>query len=76
MGTRRKGRELALQALYQIELTADASDVAVELFLKHFEGSREAKDFARRLVLGVISQQAEIDSLIEKCTEHWKLEDG
>jgi transcription antitermination protein NusB len=73
MGTRRKGRELALQALYQIELTGDASGTAVELFLKHFEGSREAKDFARRLVSGVISQQAELDRLIEKCTEHWKL---
>jgi transcription antitermination protein NusB len=73
MGTRRKGRELALQALYQIELTGDASTAAVELFLKHFEGSREAKDFARRLVLGVLSEQAGIDRLIEKCTEHWKL---
>ncbi len=73
MGTRRKGRELALQALYQIELTGDASTAAVELFLKHFEGSREAKDFARRLVLGVVGKQAEIDRLIEKCTEHWKL---
>jgi N utilization substance protein B len=73
MGTRRKGRELALQALYQIDMTGDASAAAVELFLKHFEGSKEAKDFARRLVSGVVSQQAEIDRLIEKCTEHWKL---
>ncbi|HEU4344474.1 MAG TPA: transcription antitermination factor NusB [Candidatus Binatia bacterium] len=73
MGTRRKGRELALQALYQIDVTGDASAAAVELFLKHFEGSREAKDFARRLVSGVVSQQAEIDRVIGKCTEHWKL---
>lgn len=73
MGTRRKGRELALQALYQIDMTGDASAAAVELFLKHFEGSKEAKDFAHRLVSGVVSQQAEIDRLIEKCTEHWKL---
>jgi N utilization substance protein B len=32
-----------------------------------------AKDFARRLVSGVISQQAEIDRLIARCSEHWKL---
>jgi transcription antitermination protein NusB len=73
MGTRRKGRELALQALYQIEITADASAAAVDLFLSHFEGSAQAKEFARRLVSGVVSQRPDIDRLIEKCTENWKL---
>jgi N utilization substance protein B len=73
MGNRRKGRELALQALYQIEMTGDASVAAVELFLSHFEGGAEAKDFARRLVSGTISQRAEIDRLIQECTDHWKL---
>lgn len=73
MGTRRKGRELALQALYQIEITGDASAAAVDLFLSHFEGNNLAKDFARRLVSGVISQRPQLDRLIEKCTENWKL---
>jgi transcription antitermination protein NusB len=73
MGTRRKGRELALQALYQIEITGDASAAAVDLFLSHFEGSAQAKEFARRLVSGVVSQRPDIDRLIEKCTENWKL---
>jgi len=72
-GNRRKGRELALQALYQIEMTGDASAAAVERFLGHFEGNAKAKEFARRLVSGVVSQQAEIDRLIERCTENWKL---
>lgn len=73
MGTRRKGRELALQALYQIEITGDASAAAVDLFLSHFEGGAQAKEFARRLVSGVVSQRPDIDRLIEKCTENWKL---
>jgi transcription antitermination protein NusB len=73
MGIRRKGRELALQALYQIEITGDASAAAVDLFLSHFEGSAQAKEFARRLVSGVVSQRPDIDRLIEKCTENWKL---
>jgi len=72
-GTRRKGRELALQALYQIEITGDSSVSAVEHFLRHFEGSAQAKEFARRLVSGVVSQHAEIDRMIEACTENWKL---
>lgn len=46
---------------------------AVDLFLNHFEGNPEAKEFARRLVSGVISQRMEIDGIIQRCTEHWKL---
>ena len=71
---RRKGRELALQALYQIELTGDSSIAAVDLFLHHFEGGAKAKEFARRLVSGVVSQRPELDRLIDQATEHWKLE--
>lgn len=72
-GTRRKGRELALQALYQIEITGDPSAGAVDLFLQHFEGTSATKEFARRLVSGVVSQGAEIDRIIEQSTENWRL---
>lgn len=70
---RRKGRELALQALYQIEITGDCSIAAVDLFLQHFEGGAKAKEFARRLVSGVVSQRPELDRLIDQSTENWKL---
>jgi N utilization substance protein B len=71
--TRRKGRELAVQALYQIEITGDSSVGAVDFFLRHFEGNAKTKEFARRLVSGVVSQQGAIDRLIDQCTENWKL---
>lgn len=74
MGIRRNGRELALQALYQTEVTGDTSAKALELFLTHFEGSGQAKDFARRLITGVTEHQAEIDRAIERSAENWKLE--
>jgi transcription antitermination protein NusB len=70
---RRKGRELALQALYQIEITGDRSARAVDLFLSHFEGKAAAKDFARQLVSGVVSQCADIDGRIEQSADNWKL---
>jgi len=54
-------------------MTDDASGGAVDLFLRHFEGNSGAKEFARRLVSGVVSQRAAIDGLIERCTENWKL---
>jgi len=71
---RRKGRELAVQALYQIEMTSDPSVAAVDLFLQHFEGNAKAKEFARRLVSGTIGQRTEIDRLIDLVTVNWKLE--
>lgn len=71
---RRKGRELALQALYQIEMTGDSSAAAVDLFVQHFEGNPKAKEFARRLVSGTISQRAEIDRLIDQAVVNWKIE--
>jgi N utilization substance protein B len=70
---RRKGRELALQALYQIEITGDASTRALEQFLGHFEGNAAAKEFARELVCGVIGKREELDSRIEQSTDNWKL---
>ncbi|MFQ5902818.1 MAG: transcription antitermination factor NusB [Candidatus Binatia bacterium] len=73
MGIRRKGRELALRALYQIEMTGDASPAAVEFFLGYFEGRTKARDFARRLVSGVITHRGEIDQIIEQSADHWRL---
>lgn len=73
MGIRRKGRELALQALYQMEMSGDRSPAGLEFFLRSFLGNPKAKDFARRLVLGVIAHREEIDRLIERSAQHWKL---
>lgn len=73
-GTRRKGRELALQALYQIDITGDASPRAVESFLSHFEGGAEAKDFARGVIAGVTANREKIDGIIARSAENWKLQ--
>ena len=56
-----------------MELTGDTSPRALEFFLSHFEGSTAAKDFARRLISGVATQKEEIDRIIERSAEHWKL---
>lgn len=73
MGTRRKGRELALQALYQIEITGDSSPGALRVFMSHFEGNAKSREFANRLVSGVLAHREEIDHAIEQSTDHWKL---
>lgn len=74
MGARRKGRELALQALYQLEITDDHSEPALRRFCESFEASEAAQEFAMELVRGIVRRRAEIDRLIADACEHWRLE--
>ncbi len=73
MGARRRGRELALQALYQIEVSGDSAG-ALRAFLEHAEASDRAKEFAAALVAGAREQQERIDQLIADASEHWRFE--
>ena len=74
MGMRRRGRELAVQALYQIELRGDASVEGLVLFWEHSDASVRAKEFAAALVAGVREQRQRIDELIAAASEHWRFE--
>ena len=73
MGIRRKGRELALQLLYQADVTCDPSPAALELALSRSSGSDRTKDFARRLVRGVLEHRAEIDRILAESSRNWRL---
>ncbi len=72
-GTRRKARELALQVLYQMEITGDPSPTGPESFWGHFPSCAGARDYAQRLVAGAVEHRAEIDGLLEEAVENWKL---
>ncbi|MBP1685326.1 MAG: Transcription termination protein NusB [Deltaproteobacteria bacterium] len=74
MGARRKGRELAVQALYQIELTGESSAAALRLFYERADAGQRAKEFAATLVDGVQAHQAQLDGLITEVSQHWRLE--
>jgi N utilization substance protein B len=74
VGVRRRGRELALQMLYQHELAG--SDVE-EMFLTSDELQQAppgTRDFAVALVRGVISRLAELDSHLVDQADNWRLE--
>lgn len=73
MGTRRRGRESALQVLYQIDVTQRGVDQALDLFWDNFAPDEEARDFCEQLVRGVVEHCDEINGLIEKYAEHWKM---
>ena len=60
MGNRRRSRELAMQALFQMEMNQDDSREAVELFCRHFGVTRNVKPFFLQLVEGVKKFQHEL----------------
>jgi len=79
MGDRRIARELALQALYKLDMLGEtAAPGELGLFWEHFvpEGvSRggQSEQFARELVAGVGANRVRIDELIAAAAEHWRL---
>ena len=75
MGTRRKSRELALQMLFQ----ADMGRQSMEQVRRTFWGERgqvsqEVRDFAEDLFRTAIERAGEIDELIERHAQHWRME--
>jgi transcription antitermination protein NusB len=71
---RRKSREFALQVLYQLNITKQDATKALTQFQENFLPNEEADDFLKRLVLGVIEHYTELDRLIERYSENWRLD--
>lgn len=75
MGPRRKGRELAVQALYQLDvLGTHAAPQTLRLFWEGSGASEAAKTFGSELVAGVCAERGRIDELIGAACEHWRFE--
>lgn len=73
MFERRRARKVALEILYQREITGSSIDIILEKHL-YPEGSDPITDFCRRILHGVTEHQKEIDELIEKYADNWALE--
>ena len=73
MGNRRKSRELALQALFYIDMSKESAPDALRFFCDTFTPPRIARPFFMKLVCGVISAMRPIDGLLERFSSHWKL---
>jgi N utilization substance protein B len=75
MGTRRKSRELALQMLFQADMgKQDAEQVRNTFWAEHGTASAEVRGFADDLFRVATDRVADIDPLIEKHAEHWRME--
>lgn len=73
MGARREGRELALQALYAIDMNPMSSAGALRLFWEEHQASEGIKEFAELLVKGVDEHRAELDRRIREQSKNWSL---
>lgn len=71
MGSRRKSRILAVQALYSWEMTACEPESLYEFPWRSPSVDEETLVFARLLVAGTIDQVVDIDSHINAQLEHW-----
>ena len=73
MGVRRRGREYALQMLYAMDLTSYPPDEVFAGFYAIQDLNRDAFYYARRLVDGVFNHLDEIDAVLTRFAEHWKI---
>ena len=71
--SRSRCREWALQLLYQAEF-AGHQDGEVIRFWRYFHRGDQVPAYLNQLVAGVTAHQEELDGLIRKYSEHWRLE--
>ncbi|MFA4904195.1 MAG: transcription antitermination factor NusB [Desulfobaccales bacterium] len=73
--SRSRCREWALQFLYQGEFSEPPDPAALERFWSHFQDEEGAPPaYLEELVAGVGSHVEELDALIVRYSEHWRLE--
>ncbi len=68
MSTRREARRIALDILFQADVTGEEPEDAMRDWV---EAEREVPPFSRELVEGVAEHLPDIDLLLEEHTEDW-----
>ncbi len=71
MGTRRRGRELAVQTLYAQELNPADGHPSLLHFSGEVSDDFDVIDFAEELVAGVAANLSRIDRTIEETSKNW-----
>ena len=75
MGTRRKSRELVLQMLFQAGMGKQTPELVRQTFWAGRQDiDAEARGFAEDLFRVASDRQEEIDGLIGKHAQHWKMD--
>ncbi len=73
MGARHLARELALKALYELDIRPDSSLEDVALLLESSAADERTRKFAAELVGGVCREMRALDSHLAGVLEHWRV---
>ncbi len=73
MGTRRHARELAMQALFSMDMGCGFSEQMLADYCQCFPPNKRAYPFFERLTAGVLKSKSEIDRVIERYSSNWKV---
>jgi len=74
MKRREQARQIALQALYQLDVRHEETGPDIVEFLRESTKDPEVYFFARRLTEGAWAWRENADRLIRQAAEHWRLE--
>ena len=74
MGARRKGRECALQLLFQADLSPMSVSDFHHIYWQRHPKSSEIRKYADFLFTGTLKHLTDIDLLVQKYSEHWRIE--
>ncbi|MDF2634491.1 MAG: NusB antitermination factor [Pelosinus sp.] len=73
--SRRKAREMALQTLFQLDYNNTDKDEALEIILsEHNNIAENTKKYTMNLVSGTQEHIKEIDAIIGKISNEWKID--
>jgi len=73
MGARRKARELALQMLYQYDLSGNAPEMIVDTFEELQKSKPNTREFATKILRGTVDNLPQIDEMIAAQADNWRL---
>ncbi|HEX7832682.1 MAG TPA: transcription antitermination factor NusB [Thermoanaerobaculia bacterium] len=73
MGARRKARELALQMLFQYDMSGNQPDMIIATFEELQKSKPNTREFATKIFHGTVQHVPEIDEMIQNQAENWRL---
>lgn len=75
VGRRRRGRELALRVLFEVEGTQKNADWALQYQGEDLGATPDVAAFAREIVSGCLAHADDVDAAIADASENWALID-
>jgi len=72
---RRRGRELALRVLFEIEGTDKEADAALQYQARDLGATADVIEFASLIVMGCLEHGDDIDGAIVDALDNWRLAD-